>query len=411
MTSEGTSAGTRGALDGIRVVDFTEFAFMPSVAAILGDWGADVIKIEHPTRGDGTRGLLSVGAIPTGAWNYSWELNNRNKRGIGIDASQKQGQEIIRRLVEEADVFTVSLRQSALCKYGLDYETLRKANPRLIYVHGSGYGEEGDERERPGYDIAAYWARSGIMASLAGEGQTPPFVPVGMGDLSASLALAGGIGLALYARERTGLGQKVSLSLLGMGIWGCAVPLQSVIATGAEYPFHDRKRAVNPLWNTYRAKDGKWLVLASFQSDRYWPGFCRALERPDLERDPRFIDVPTRAANNVELITILDDVFATRDRDEWGKRLDSEEVIWGPAQTFPEVMNDPQVLANGYLTDVDHPALGPIRLVRNPIELSEMPPVVSRTAPELGQHTEEILMEVGYDWDDIIRLKEEEIVN
>jgi len=397
-------------LEGIRVLDLTQWVFGPTTAAVLGDWGAEVIHVEDPNGGDPMRGLQSMSVISMSDINFPFELCNRNKKSLAVDINCEQGHRVLCGLIEKSDVFVSSLRKNVLERARLDYSTLSAINPRLIFAHVSGYGEEGPEQNRAGYDYAAFWARTGLMASQGEPGTPPPPQRNGWGDQISGLSLAGGIALALFVRERTGIGQQVSLSLLGSGIWmgGCLV--QGALATGEAFSQLSRKAAGNPLFNTYETSDGRWLQIISLQTDRYWPGFCKALERPDLEDDPRFDSHEKRCANNTVLISIIDEALSNRTLTDWANRFDENGVLWGPVQTYLEVANDPQALANGYITEVEHPVLGRAGMVASPIQLNKTPGSIRSTAPELGQHTEEILLDSGYSWEDIGRLKDERVI-
>jgi len=397
-------------LEGIRVLDLTQWVFGPTTAAVLGDWGAEVIHLEDPSGGDPMRGLLSMAVISMSNINFPFELCNRNKKSLTVDTKQAKGQEIVHKLVEGADVFVSSLRKNVLERQRLDYATLSKINPRLVYAHVSGYGEKGGESNRAGYDFAAFWARTGLMASLGEPGTPPPPQRNGWGDQISGLSMAGGIALALFVRERTGIGQEVNLSLLGSGIWMAGCLIQGSLATGEDFPQLSRKSAGNPLFNTYGTEDGRWLQLVSLQTDRYWPGFCKAIEKPELEYDSRFDSHEMRCANNTILISIIDETLATRTLEEWAKRFDENGVLWGAVKNYLETASDQQAIENDYIAEVEHPARGRVKIVASPIQLSKTPAAIRTTAPELGQHTEEILLESGYTWDDISYFKNGNVI-
>lgn len=397
-------------LEGIRVLDLTQWVFGPATAAVLGDWGAEVIHIEDPNGGDPMRDLGSMAVIRMADVNFAFELDNRNKKSVAVDIKQKRGQEVMYQLVQKSDVFVSSLRKTALERVGLDYGTLARLNPRLIYAHVSGYGERGPDETRAGYDYAAFWARTGLMSSIGEPDAPPPTQRNGWGDQISGLSLAGGIALALFVRERTGIGQEVNLSLLGSGMWMGGILIQGALGTGEDFPQISRKMAGNPLFNTYQARDGRWLQLISFQTDRYWSGFCKAIGKPELEHDPHFDSHQKRCDNDVALISIIDEVMATRTVEEWGRRLDENGVLWGLVQNYLEVTTDPQVLANEYITEVNHPTRGRVKILASPIQFSKTPSTIRTTAPELGQHTEEILLDIGYTREDIVQLKNEKII-
>jgi crotonobetainyl-CoA:carnitine CoA-transferase CaiB-like acyl-CoA transferase len=384
-----------GSLEGIRVLDLTIWYFGPMCASVLGDWGAEVIHIEDIT-GDVTReaGRLR-GVVPVGGINWPWEFTNRNKKSITIDLRQESGQELLHKLIEKADVFVTNFLEGALKRMNADYESLSRINPKLIYAQGSGYGERGPDKEKPGYDFSAYWARSGIMATLGEPESLPiPLLPA-MGDSISALCLAGGISTALFVREKTGEGQKVSLSLLGTGLWMGSFPAHAILF-GNEFTRVSRKTVLNPLSNYYQTGDKKWIQLVCPQSQRYWPGFCKAAAREDLEHDPRFNSHENRMKNNIILISIIDELMLTKGRDEWGKLFDENGVIWGTVLTYSEVVNDPQVLENEYIVEVPHPRYGSIKLIASPLQFSKTPAKIRFTAPECGQHNEEILFGLGY---------------
>ncbi len=397
------------ALKGIRVIDFSTYAFGPGASAILGDWGADVMKIEDPVTGDPWRGTLTVAGLPMGKINYIWEFDNRNKRSVAIDLKNEQGKKIIYRMIEESDVFLSNIPGESLTRIGLDYETLSKINPKLIYAHGSGYGEKGPEHWRLGFDYAAFWARSSIMNSLGEPGAPPPQCLPALGDHTSSVALAGGVVLALFVRERTGIGQEVNVALLGTALWCNGI---SIAAAGSteELPKLSRKESRNPLYNSYKCRDDKWLMLVCLQSDRYWSSLCRVMGLEDLEGDRRFNNIETRKENCAELISILDRTFSTKDRMEWGKAFDENGILWTVVQSAKEAINDPQALANEFVVEVDHPVHGVFRNVSSPVRLSKTPPKITRVAPEHGQHTEEVLLEMGYSWDEIAVFKDSKAI-
>jgi crotonobetainyl-CoA:carnitine CoA-transferase CaiB-like acyl-CoA transferase len=394
-----------GALHGIRVVEMGFWVAGPAAAGLMADWGADVTKIEPPD-GDPFRGMFLNAAGLDAPWNPPFELDNRGKRSIGLNLQNEQGRAIAYRLLQNADVFITNLRQPALLKAGLSYDDLRQVNPRLVYCHVSGYGITGEDCDRPAYDIGAFWSRAGLAASLVPVGAEPPQQRGGMGDHTAALAAVGAVCAALLARERTGEGQLVSASLLRTGMYVLGWDLNIRLRFGQVMPPYTRFGVPNPLVNSYKAGDGKWFWLIGLQGDRHWPDLVRAVGRPDLRDDPRFCDIKLRRQNAPLLVPILDAIFATKPLREWTTIFDRENVWWAPVQTCDEVVNDRQVRASGGVV-MAPVADGEAEMVASPADFSATPSQPRGQAPEFAQHTEEILLEMGYDWEGIAKLKEQ----
>jgi crotonobetainyl-CoA:carnitine CoA-transferase CaiB-like acyl-CoA transferase len=397
-----------GALEGIKVLEVAAWTFVPSAGAVLADWGADVIKIEHPVTGDPQRGLRSMGLLPGGdsAVNYIIEQPNRGKRSVGLDISTEHGRRILYQLAEQCDVFLTSFLPATRQKLQIDVEHIRAVNPTIVYARGTGQGPKGPEAGKGGYDGASYWARGGISDAL-----TPACAefPIGgrpaFGDLAGGMSIAGGIAAGLFQRERTGEAPVIDVSLLGLAMWMLSPDIvASGLYGGDPMPKFDHKTAANPLVGFYRTKDDRFVSLMLLQGDRFFPELCEHVGRPDLITDERFADGAARFANNVELVAILDEVFASRTLAEWCDALATMTGVWAPVQRAAELVRDPQVVANGYVSRV---TLGEdeFDLVANPVQLDETP-VNLVPAPEHGQHTEEILLEMGIDWDEIAQGKE-----
>lgn len=414
-----------GALDGIKVVDLSQVAAVPMTARLLADFGADVIHVEHPKRGDSMRGLqvLITETIPAlgSDIDYIWQNYNRNKRGLAVDLSHKAGQKIIHRLVEEADVFLSNLRPFELVKFDMGYDTLSGLNQGLIYGNLTSYGKQGPDKNTPAYDATAYFARTGITHRLTVPGM-PPIGGVGaFGDNIAGLILYSGIMTALYARDRTGVGQEIDVSLFQAGLFQLSFELAASLATGKDYleeailaredwtPGQDVRETVrNPIAVPYMTKDDRWFLLAALQSDNYWGKVCRAIGREDLEKDPRFESDKTRADNRADLFHLLEEVFKSKTLDEWKGLLG--EIPFAPYQNYLEALDDPQVRANGFLERFEHPTEGPMEILANPINLSKTPAVARTPAPHIGQHTEEILLQYGYTQEDVEQFRQQGVV-
>jgi len=400
------------ALEGIKVVETAMVYAGPMASRLLADWGADVIKIEHPVRGDIARSESAKRggkAIPSDI-NYRLETFNRNKRGITLDLSQDGGREIIYKLLEKADVFLSNYRPRELKKFKLEYDTLSQLNPRLIYANVTGYGSRGPDRDLPGYEFTSYFPRSGMLHLLQVPGTHPVQPPLGLGDNVAGLALACGIMTALFIRETTGVGQEVDVSLFHTGVYALSLDVAGSLVTGQDRQQVDRKDIANVLVNPYQTKDGRWLFLGVSQPDLYWSRFCRAIEREDLEHDPRFASFEPRIENHIALFHILEEVFLGKTLEEWKIHLNEAGLPWAPVQNLPEVTADLQARANDFFVSYDHPTYGRIEVVANPIKLSKAPSTARMPAPELGQHTEEVLLENGYTWEDIARFKEQGVI-
>ena len=393
-----------GVLAGIRVLEVASWTFVPSAGAVLADWGADVLKIEHPKTGDPQRGLITSGLVPGGATavNFMIEQPNRGKRSVGLDIGHPDGRELLYRLAERSDVFLTNFLPAARRRLEIDVEHIRARNPRIVYVRGTGQGPRGPEAERGGYDGASYWARGSLAASL-----TPPECawPVGqtpaLGDLHGGMTIAGGISAALLRRERTGVASVVDVSLLATAMWAMSpYVVASKLFDLAQIPRRPREESPNPIVNAYRTRDGRFVSLIMLESDRYWADFCAHIDRPALANDPRFKDSRARAQNCRACIQILDEVFAQRTLEEWRAALATVEGVWAAYQTPRELHDDPQAIANGYLAQVDPGDGRSFALVANPVQFDETPPAL-RPAPEHGQHTEEVLLELGLSWDEI----------
>ncbi len=398
-------------LQGIKVVELAQWIAAPAAAAILSDWGADVIKIEDTLGGDPLRGYAETGSnYPKMEINGPFELDNRNKKSVAINLKQKLGQEIAYRLVKRADIFLTNLRSKALDRLHMNYESLSSINPNLIYAELTGYGEAGPDKDQPGFDRSAYFARSGIQDLLREPEAPPPGMRPAFGDHMSSGFLVAAILGALWHRERSGVAQKIHVSLYHCGIWQLGTDIQVSLISGKDIPKTTRSAPGNPLTNHYKTKDGRWVVLAMPQSDRYWPEFCKAIGREGLALDSRYRSHQLRLQNIVSLVSLLDKTFAAKTYAEWKETLDKHGSIFGLIQTTSEVVSDPQAWANGMFTSIEHPTAGKIKLITAPGKFSKTPGMPRTAAPELGQHTEEILLEIGYTWDDIARLKEEQVI-
>lgn len=399
-------------LEGIRVIDWTIWQQGPVASAMLGDLGAEVIKIESPDGGDPGRGIMAMGgASLEDRPNFYFEANNRNKRSLTLDLKQPEAREIVYELAAVSDVFVQNFRKGVAGRLGLDYATLRARNERLIYASATGYGPEGSESGDPSFDQLGL-ARSGIMLA-AGEPDMPPLpIAGGIADQMGAIMLAYGVLAAVVARERYGVGQEVDASHLGSMAFLQGLSLSSRLMNGFAFPRMARRRAFNPLWNHYRCGDDRWLALGMLQADRYWADFCRAVGRPELAEDARFADMGARARNSEAAVALLDETFAQRPRAEWLDVLrKGGDFIFTIVNSVDELADDPQVRANDYVVDFEHPAHGTTRVVGIPVRLSETPGSVREAAPELGQHTELILTELlGYDWDRIGALRERGVI-
>jgi crotonobetainyl-CoA:carnitine CoA-transferase CaiB-like acyl-CoA transferase len=398
-------------LSGITVVEVAAWTFVPSSGAVLADWGADVIKVEHPLTGDPQRGLISSGLVTgeAGGANYLIEQPNRGKRSVGIDLTHSDGRAVLDRLIEHADVFVTSFLPRVRDKLGLDPDTIRTRHPHIVYALGTGQGTRGEDAAKGGYDGSSYFARSGIADALTPH-DSPHLVdqPSAFGDLMGGLALAGGISAALLARQRGHQPPVVDVSLLGLGLWNLGFPVVAAkLYEGKNIPAHDPDNLPNPIARAYyQTADKRYLTLIMLESDRFWPDLCEHLDRPDLINDPRFHDADARRTNNRECITTLRDIFATRTLDDWCRRLRTLKGVWSPVRTALETHDDPQVTANGYLPKVQTAEGIELAVVANPVRFNETAAQPRAAAPTHGQHTEEVLLDAGFDWDELARLKE-----
>ena len=400
-----------GPLEGVKVVELSTWAVVPCVGEIMGDWGADVIKIEHPEGGDPTRGWSGPGWLPSSSpVGVGWLADNRSKRSMALDLSKEEGREIAYKLIETADVFASNLQEPSLQRVKMDYETVKQVNPKIVYAHLTGYGNKGPKRDKPGFDYSAFWASSGIMSLVGDRGSPPAFQRPAMGDHMTTGYLTAGILAALRVRDRLGIGQKVDISLMGTGLWIDSWQTQATLLTNEDAQQVSQKEMPNPMFNVYRAKDGRWFIFVMLFPDRFWPPFCQALRITHLQNDPRFETTEKRAANRKELISIIEEIIATKTSDEWVPIFDKHELVWAYVHTIKTALEDPQTEANQFVLEIDHPELGKIKVLNSPVAFSETLSSPAMPPPLLGQHTEEILSSIGYDWDDIINFKDKGVI-
>jgi crotonobetainyl-CoA:carnitine CoA-transferase CaiB-like acyl-CoA transferase len=395
-------------LEGVRILEVAEHTFVPAAAALLADWGAEVIKIEHVERGDAMRGLASSGlAIVPSDVHALLEHSNRGKQSLGLDLTAPDGLEILYQLAATSDVFLTNKLPSVRQKLAIGVDEIRAHNPAIIYVGGTGQGERGPDADKGSYDSLAFWARSSVaLGAKRPEYDLIPIPPApGFGDSIGAMTIAGGILGALFHRERTGEATTVDVSLLGVGMWamGQAIALSLVLGTPWAVPPAERL-SFNPLSRNYVTKDGRSLAFTCLQAGKYWAPMCEVIGRSDLITDPRFADHASLLQNTLAAIEILDEVFASATLDEWRARLDSFSGQWAVVQDSLEAAVDPQAVANGYIQEC-HTASGtPFRLVAAPVQFGGEPAVPTR-APEFNEHGDSILAGLGFDQEAIIDLK------
>jgi crotonobetainyl-CoA:carnitine CoA-transferase CaiB-like acyl-CoA transferase len=387
---------------GVRVVEVAAWTFVPSGGAVLADLGADVLKIEPPT-GDPQRGLQNLlRSLDPGAANPFLEIPNRGKRSVTLDLASDAGRDVLLDLVATADVFLTSYLEPVRRKLRIDVDDLRGVNERLIVVRGSGWGPAGPMATAGGFDLASAWATASMAFKMTREPDEPMFQPPAFFDLLGGNTIAGAIGSALFHRERTGEALDVDVSLLNVGMWALSPDIMAGPIVGSIAP-QDRTKAASPLVNSYRTADGRWLYLVCLQADRHWVELCEHLDRPDLAADPRFVDISTRATNAEACIAELDATFASKPLAEWRTQLAGFSGVWAPVLRPAELHEHPQVEANGYLPHNTSQAGTPYRLPAPPMQFGG-PTSPAGPAPEVGQHTEDVLLELGKSWDEIVEL-------
>jgi crotonobetainyl-CoA:carnitine CoA-transferase CaiB-like acyl-CoA transferase len=398
---------SQGPLAGVRVVELGLWLAGPACATILADWGADVVKIE-PLDGDPFRGL---------AWAYGghinppFELDNRGKRSVSVDLRRAEGREVAWALLAEADVFVTNYRPGGLDRLGFDWPSVHAHNPNLVYGSITGYGLAGPERDRASYDMGAYWGRAGVAAALTLTGQDLPYQRGGFGDHLTGMALAGGIAAALYERQRTGQGQLVSTSLLRAGMYQIGTDLNTSLRAGLPTVAASIRSVPNPLLTGYRCADDEWIWLLCLQGDRHWPKVAAVLELGELIDDPRYATMEGRRDHSTEVSATLQERFARLPRDEWAPRLDAADVWWAKVQHVHDLIEDEQAHAAGGFVEVALADGSTAPMVATPVDFSGRSRFSGRPTPELGEDTELVLMELGWDWQRIEDLKQAGVIS
>jgi formyl-CoA transferase len=379
---------------GLKVVDFASFVAGPGAAVMLSDFGADVIKVEPPS-GDPWRHAHKIPPQPASDDPYQWHLANRNKRSITLDLKSASAQQVVEQLVRWADVLIVNTPHPARKKLKLEYADVAQWNPRLIYADLTGFGEQGPDSGLPGFDLTAYWARSGLLSMTRDAGAPPTWPVAGSGDNATAVGIYSAIVTALYRRERTGKGTYVTTSLLAEGIWSASVSIQAALAGAKFYGLHDRKHPASAALNVYRASDGTWFVLV-VMPDKL-AAVAKAIGRSDLLTDPRFSDPAKLAANMPELTAILDEAFSAQPMEHWNEVFSGVHVTFGAVRGPQEVINDPQLKANDIVVPLEGVGGKLTSTISSPIQVHGVAKVPARRGPNLGEHTEEILRDLGFD--------------
>lgn len=400
-------------LEGIKIVELGGAAAMPLAGMLLSTWGAEVIHIEPPGRGDLQRHLVAQGMAGWGKphpINYLWEHVDKNKKSIAINLGSSEGQAVIHKLIVSADVFLNNLRPYEMEKFNLTYDILCKLNPKIIYANLTGYGQRGPEKNTGGYDSVAFWARSGVMDLMHDVNSAPNISRPGYGDSITSLSLLAGVMTALFIRERTGVAQEIEVSLFNTATWVLGFDISGCLITGQDAVRPHRQTMGNPIRNIYPTSDKRWIMLGMTNSQHYWPVFCKTIERPELENDPKFSMDEARTQHAAELVEIIERIFRTKTYAEWIEILTANRLVWSPVKTPLEVTQDEQAQVNEFFVEWDHPKYGKIKVLNNPIKLSKTPAEIQRKAPDLGEHTDELLKGLGYSEGDIAKMKESGII-
>jgi crotonobetainyl-CoA:carnitine CoA-transferase CaiB-like acyl-CoA transferase len=399
-----------GIMDGIRVVELASWTFVPAAGAVLADWGADVIKVEDVSGGDPGRQLV-IGGLRRGQGkadlDYMMEIGNRGKRSIGLDLKSEGGREAFAKLIASADVFLTNWLPGPRQRARVDVDDIRAMNPNIIIARGSGQGPRGPHADKGGFDSASFTARGGVAYALTPPGAEYPFSQgAAFGDLPGGMTLAGGVAGALFHRERTGEAKIVDVSLLSQAMWTVAPDITAAEFFGVDkIPMPPPGSALNPVTNRYKTRDGRWIQLVFLQPDKFWAGFCHRIGRPELAEDERFVPSMNLIQNSNEAVAILTEVFASEDLAHWTKVLEDEKGVWSVIASPKEVLDDPQAAGNGYLVENTDDAGNSYRYIAAPVQYDETPPAPARS-PEYGEHTELLLLELGYDWDQIAAAKD-----
>jgi crotonobetainyl-CoA:carnitine CoA-transferase CaiB-like acyl-CoA transferase len=383
-------------LSGLRVIDCGTYIAGPAAATIMSDFGAEVIKIERPPYGDPYRNLSFLPGMPVSELNYCWLLDARNKKSLALNLQDADGRQALHRLVENADVFITNYPPELTTKLEVEYETLATINPRLIYAHITGYGEEGADINKPGYDTTAYWARSGLTGLIYDLTVQAGATPCGTGDHPVSLALFGSIMLALYQRQMTGRGTKVSTSLMATGAWSNSCQIQAALV-GAEFPTRrTRFTVLNPLVNQYQTRDGQRFIFCCLDATHDWGRICRAIGRTELINDPRYTTYQSRSQHNQETVAILDEAIGSKTMAEWEVLFHEQGIVWGLIPTMDGVARDVQMKSGGVIADLVHPQHGNLQTVNSPLNVHGILKESAKPAPAVGEHSLEILRSLGY---------------
>jgi len=394
---------TDNIFSGLKVVDLASFIAGPGAATIMSDFGAEVIKVEPPGFGDPHRHTYKIPPQPASNDNYAWHLDNRNKRGMAVNLKSPDAKGVLKRLVQWADVLIVNFPPPVRKRLQLTYEDVAPWNPRLIYADLSGYGDDGPDANLPGFDITAYWARSGLLALTRDAGAPPTLPPSGSGDHATAVGLYAAIVTALYRRELTGKGAHVTTSLVAEGAWSCSMYIQAALCGAKFFPLHDRKSPPNAILNVYQSSDCHWFLIVVQAKD--WPALAQAVGRPDLASDARFADEKAREANSAQLTEILDQVFTSQPLSHWREAFDQANITYGVVRHPSEAMTDPQLLANDIIVPLEGAGDNLKYTISSPIKVHGIAKVLSRRAPDVGEHNDEVLKELGFSSSEIEGLR------